>query len=130
MNFSCCIYINFYSKVKQDKAGDPHYVHPHDDLHLQCMAFRPEVYAWCQRDIVQMIDVDTGNCVSHLLIFSTVYFSVEFRLEVLSLMPSMTQPFKSCRITTRLLQLILVCNGVRFFRDGLTQVKWCLLDHD
>ncbi|KAG1796501.1 hypothetical protein EV424DRAFT_1353125 [Suillus variegatus] len=53
--------------VKQDQAGDPHYVHPHDDLHLQCMAFRPEVYAWCQRDIVQMIDVDTGNCVGGVI---------------------------------------------------------------
>jgi hypothetical protein len=105
-------------------------VHPHNDLHLQCMSFRPEVYARCQRDIVQMIDVDTGDCVSHLLIFSSGYFLLEFRLEVLSLMPSMIQLFKSCVSITRLLQLILVCNEVKFSSNGLTQVKWYLLDHD
>ncbi|KAG2753406.1 hypothetical protein P692DRAFT_20845883 [Suillus brevipes Sb2] len=53
--------------VKQDQAGDPCYVHPHNDLHLQCMSFRPEVYARCQRDIVQMIDVDTGDCVGGVI---------------------------------------------------------------
>ncbi|KAG1852843.1 hypothetical protein DFJ58DRAFT_745997 [Suillus subalutaceus] len=53
--------------LKEGQADDPHYVHPHNDLHLQCMAFHPEVYACCKRDIVQMIDVETGKCVGGVI---------------------------------------------------------------